>query len=199
MSAPVPGNSNNDSLRAAVRGAPRVHLLLWQDYAEDADHHLQGWLDGHLEQIAGHNWREITVYDYSPGSVFAATPPAGLVLSNADFSGQLRLLGYTERRLAVGPGLRVALVWRRLAPVTRAFHVFVHLVDRDGHSLANADHRPAFDMLDLRSWDGGRLLVDPCELAASGGVPDHLELGLYDPADGFRLQPASLRLPYRPH
>ncbi|MBV9119519.1 MAG: glycosyltransferase family 39 protein [Chloroflexi bacterium] len=184
------------ALQGATAPADRVHLFLWQDYAEDPDGRTLTWLRTRRAQVDGHGFRQITVYDFARTSVFSAQPPSGMTANGTAFSGQLRLIGYREQPL-VGGGVRLDLVWQRLAPIGQELHAFAHLV-RQGQDVAVADHRPGFDMVDLRRWDGSQLLVDEYDLSDAGPAPDGVQIGLYDPSSGNRLEPATLSLPYSP-
>jgi hypothetical protein len=121
--------------------------------------------------------------------------PAGLTPSDAVFSGQLRLVGYAEEPLLEG-GVRVTLVWQRLAPIPTAYNVFVHLLDADGQHAVSADHKPGYGTVDLRTWADARVLVDTYDLTQPLAHPAAVEVGVYDPISGQRLAPSVLRLPY---
>ncbi|MBV8085656.1 MAG: glycosyltransferase family 39 protein [Chloroflexi bacterium] len=178
-----------------TNGAERVHLFLWQDYFADPNSLVRGWLDGHFTEVDGRNFREVNVYDYAAEGVFTDKAPAGLRPSGASFSGQLRLAEYGEEPLLEG-GVRVTLVWQRLAAVPTAYNVFVHLIDADGQHAVSADHKPGYDTIDLRTWTDARVLVDVYDLPEAVSNPATIEIGVYDPVSGQRLTPPALRLPY---
>jgi hypothetical protein len=186
------------SLQAVMAGADRLHLFLWQDFADDPNHAVKRELDRIAHPLAGHGSGETAVYSYATAEPLANEPPPGLSPVGATFSGQLELLGYRQWSADDDQMLRLQLTWRRLAPIGRDFNVFVHEVDSAGQNVAIADHRPAFDTLDLTRWTTTPYLIDEYDLPGDWRHAARLEIGLYDRASGERLSPDSLPLPIQP-
>ncbi len=77
-----------------------------------------------------------------------------------------------------------------MAPVTQDYHVFIHLLDRQGQLVAQADGQPAHWTRPTSTWTVGELVVDRHGLwIPTGTAPGvyQLSLGLYRPEDGQRL------------
>ncbi|HLG70258.1 MAG TPA: hypothetical protein VK009_07525, partial [Chloroflexota bacterium] len=192
---PADGAAFDRAMRAAIGSSDHVELMLWQDFGEDPQHRVRQWLEMNGHGIEGWGSGEIAVYGYFMGDPFPPSPPEGLRPVNARFSDQIELLGYRELSGVDHHGLRLQLAWQRLAPLARNYNVYVHLVDAQGGNLAIADHRPAFNTLNLSEWTGSPYLVDEYELPGDWARGVRLELGLYDPVSRERLSPASLPLP----
>jgi hypothetical protein len=87
-------------------------------------------------------------------------------------------------------GTQLILVWQVLADMETDYIIFVHLLDGDGETLANADHRPPRP---TREWRPGQAIPDRVRLALPPDLPAGeywIEVGLYDADD-----PALSRLP----
>ncbi len=197
---PLPASAEglDQALRSTIGPADRAEVLLWQDFDDDPQHRVKPWLDANEHGVGGWGSGEVAVYGYFTGDPFPASPPEDIVPMRATFSERMELLGYKEWSGFDGRGLRLQLVWQRLAPLDRDYRVFVHLVDGQGGNLAIADHRPAFDTLNLSQWSGSPYVVDEYDLDGDPARAERLEIGLYDPASGARLAPASLTLPLPP-
>ena len=188
----------DDALRSAIGDSDRAELVLWQDFDDDPQHRVKAWLDREQHSIFGWGSGEVAVYGYFTRDPYADEPPPGLTPVGATFSNQIQLVGYREWSGVQHRGLRLQLVWRRLQPLGRDYRVFVHLVDAQGANLAIADHRPAFDTLNLSQWQGKLMVIDEYDLSGDWRPGERLEIGLYDPPSGERLSPASLPLPLDP-
>ena len=119
--------------------------------------------------------------------------PAGALRLDADFGGQIRLLGAAAGDGAAQPGdvLALTLYWQATAPVEQDYTVFVHLLGRHDRVLAQRDAAPGLGARPTGGWTPGQLVADPYLLALPGAAyaPDEAlwEVGLYDPATGRRL------------
>ena len=101
-------------------------------------------------------------------------------------AGAARLAGYRES--VDGDTLRVSLYWQRLAPLPGDLHVFVHLLDPQGHVAAQHDGVPGQGQRPTGGWADGEYVEDVHQLAIPpAGGPWQVEVGLYDPASGERL------------
>jgi uncharacterized membrane protein len=93
-------------------------------------------------------------------------------------------------RAKAGEPLLFDLLWRVTGPVERSYTVFVHLRDRGGRTVAQADAIPAwFGPMPTEGWQTGlqpdaHRLELPADLAAGEYA---LVIGLYEPATGERL------------
>ena len=110
----------------------------------------------------------------------------------ADFGGQVRLLGYelSHTKAAVGEELHITLVWQAEAPVAENYTVFVHLLDENGQWSAGHDGQPDAGRRPMTTWLPREVVADrhqvtlPADLA-SGEY--QVEVGIYLPATGTRL------------
>jgi hypothetical protein len=102
---------------------------------------------------------------------------------DANFGGQVRMLGYTFDAAAD----RLRLVWQASPRAWADYTVFLHIVDAQGKRVAGQDSQPP---VPTSQWGHGEVVID--ERAVS--VPDdlspgryHLEVGLYQAQTGQRL------------
>ncbi len=105
--------------------------------------------------------------------------------------GGHRLVGY-DLVAQTHPAAPVNLVlyWLPAGPTPTRYKVFVHLVDPEGHILAQDDREPGQGEHPTTSWLAGETITDPHTL--SFPITDHpgpygLEVGLYDPITGRRV------------
>ncbi|AKT36200.1 carbohydrate-binding family 9-like protein [Chondromyces crocatus] len=73
----------------------------------------------------------------------SAGPPAGMVETNVDFGGKIKLVGYviSPRQAIYLPGTKIdaMLVWRVEKPLDPGFELFTHLLDENGQLVLNVD------------------------------------------------------------
>ena len=101
------------------------------------------------------------------------------VAANADFGGQMRLLGY---RLASD---RVTLCWSAEAAMAVDYTVFVHIFDAQGKSLGAADGQPRGGLYPTSAWLPGDLVTDEHPLFLPAGAS--VRVGVYRLDTGERL------------
>jgi hypothetical protein len=102
---------------------------------------------------------------------------------------RLAKVAYTSP-VAAGQALPVELQWQTAAPLAEDYHVFIHLLDRQGRMVAQADGQPGQWTRPTTSWRVGETVVDRHGLWISPEMPAgyyQLRLGLYRPGDGRRL------------
>ncbi|HSJ56016.1 MAG TPA: glycosyltransferase family 39 protein [Anaerolineae bacterium] len=118
------------------------------------------------------------------GTAPAAEPE---VRSGALFGDEIELVGYDLEQ--AGGAWRVKLYWQAIAPVTRDYTVFVHLVDAAGQIAAQDDHPPGGTFFPTSTWLPGGVVTDehqvPLPEGDGGGYA--LRIGLYDPETNERL------------
>ena len=111
-----------------------------------------------------------------PGAVFG---PAIHLLSAA----------YPQHSPA-GAVLPVELQWQATSPPAEDYHVFIHLVNGAGETVAQADGQPAMWTRPTSTWREEEIIVDRHGLWLPPELPPglyRLRLGLYRPTDGRRL------------
>jgi hypothetical protein len=130
-------------------------------------------------------------------------PPPGLTsgqiaaLPNrleADFGGEMKLLGYDLQTGSVAPGerLRLTLYWQSQIAMDRDWSIFVHLVDDQDIVVAQRDRYPGRGALATTLLRPGQSFADAYVIPVPGGTyapaPARIEVGLYDVRDGARLR-----------
>lgn len=109
----------------------------------------------------------------------------------ADFGGQIRLLGYDLDVSRVGEGgpARLTLYWQAQAEMDTAYKVFVHLLNGLGQIITQVDREPQAGEAPTTGWLAGEVVVDDIEVAAVEGMAgtQSIAVGLYDPMTGQRL------------
>jgi hypothetical protein len=110
----------------------------------------------------------------------------------ANFGDRATLLGYDLSPVLPQPGetLRLALYWRAEQEMQQSYKVFVHLLDAEGHILAQHDAVPANWTRPTTGWLPGEVIVDVHPLVLEADIPlggYRLEVGLYDAESGVRL------------
>lgn len=117
--------------------------------------------------------------------------PAPQVPLEADFEGQVRLLGYS---LACEPPYApctVRLYWQAATTPDASYTVFVHLVGQEGRAVAQHDGLPEGGFYPTNAWQVGETIEDEHSLTIAADVPtgDYpLVAGLYLLETGQRLQ-----------
>lgn len=124
-----------------------------------------------------------------------------LVCGDDDYSGNVEVLPYTENvglarleeavwspfaQLAgialtdgnvawSGGSVRVVFYWQALEPATADYSALVHLVDAQGHVVAQADGYAVNNTRPLSSWQSGEMIFDTREIL----LPPNLPAGNY--------------------
>lgn len=113
---------------------------------------------------------------------------------DADFGGEMRLLGYDLDRQALRPGesLTLTLYWQSQIAMDRDWSVFVHLLDENDIVVAQRDTYPGLGLMPTRKWAPGQTLADRyvVRLSDTAYAPAQarLQVGLYDFVTGERLR-----------
>jgi len=112
--------------------------------------------------------------------------------TEANFSGQVKLLGYTLEAEEIQPGdsVQLALYWQALANMETSYTVFTHLIDQDERIMGQKDNRPVSGLYPTTEWTPGEKIVDRYEIATAPEIlPGEysIEMGLYELDSGERL------------
>jgi hypothetical protein len=111
---------------------------------------------------------------------------------HAQFGESLALIGgdFLETALQPGQTLAYTLHWQVIDSIARDYTVFNHLLDAEGHMIAQHDSMPQVNQYPTSLWDPGEIVVDPHVIS----LPKELEpgvytlrVGLYEPGTGQRL------------
>ena len=112
--------------------------------------------------------------------------PRPQMTTNFVFDRKIALVGYD---LNASQGLNLTLYWKRLAPITEDYTVFVHVVDARGKIVAQQDQQPDNGADPTSLWDDGEVVVDhyAFNLPSDPHGAYHIDLGLYRAPAGARL------------
>ena len=112
---------------------------------------------------------------------------------NADFGGEMKLLGYNLETTSVMPGepIQLTLYWQSQIAMDRNWSIFTHIVDDQGLIVAQRDRYPGMGALATTLMSPGRTFADryviPLPAATYSPAAAHIEVGLYDLNTGERL------------
>jgi hypothetical protein len=121
--------------------------------------------------------------------------------ADADFGGEMKLLGYAVDSTSVLPGEAVTLTlyWQSEAAMDRNWSIFLHLVDDQNVIVAQRDRYPGMGALATTLLHPGQTFADryvlPLPAAAYAPASAALEVGLYDLLDGARASLLSVQNP----
>jgi hypothetical protein len=106
----------------------------------------------------------------------------------ARFGDGITLNGYDLTPADRGP-LKLSLYWQSNRPIPDDYTVFVHVLDRSGRMIANADSQPGQGSLPTSTWVPGEPIVDVHQVTLPPGSPPpaRIEAGIYLLATGQRL------------
>ncbi|MGH2363826.1 MAG: glycosyltransferase family 39 protein [Chloroflexota bacterium] len=99
----------------------------------------------------------------------------------------LAMFGSVELESIHASPTGVTLTWKDRRPMDSDYSVFVHALASDGHVVAQNDSAPASGAWPTSSWVRGDVIVDRHSLPLPPSTA-LLEVGLYDPRTGQRLQ-----------
>ena len=121
-----------------------------------------------------------------------AALPSDVMAVNANFDGQITLLGYTlnDNFARGGEPLRLTLFWEGQRPPDSNYVVFVHLLDGAGQLVTNHDGVPVNGRYPTTAFRPGDIVADEHPLLLDGGLAAgsyRLAVGLYLPESGVRL------------
>ena len=112
---------------------------------------------------------------------------------DADFQGQIKLLGYRVDQRETWPGdtLTITLYYQALVPFGIDYTVFVHFVDPQGNIVVQQDTLTGMGRYPTTLWQPGQIIADTFHLnlpewtpAPSSGI---LEVGFYNRETQQRL------------
>lgn len=95
-----------------------------------------------------------------------------------------------DARVSPGQPVRLDLMWRVTEPPSQPYSAFVHLVDGEGHTVAQADGAPRHGLEPLPHFAPGEAVTDCRALLVPRGAhmgQYTLRAGLYDPDTGERV------------
>jgi hypothetical protein len=112
---------------------------------------------------------------------------------DADFQGQIKLLGYHLPHQKTWPGdrLPVTLYYQAMVPFGIDYTVFVHFVGPDGDIITQRDTYPGLGRYPTTMWAPGETIADTIYLAIPDWAPvpgtGTFAVGFYDRQTQLRL------------
>lgn len=109
-----------------------------------------------------------------------------------NFQGRLSMLGYdiSSPKLTAGDSLHLRLFWQGQSVMSQSYKFFVHVVDGDGHLLAQYDGIPGGNTLPTTGWLPQEVVTDSFDISipedAAAGLYQ-VQIGFYDAVTGTRL------------
>lgn len=117
----------------------------------------------------------------------------------ARLGDHLTILGVEAEPDVLQPGQQaiVRVLWRAEQPPDEDYSVFVHLVDKDGLTVAQRDTMPGGGLRPTSQWSAGETRLEEYEikLPATAYTPNRAQwlVGMYDAATGQRLPAAAVK------
>lgn len=108
----------------------------------------------------------------------------------ANFGGEVRLLGYTTANDQPRSGLNVILYWQEEQAMDEDYIVFVHVLDKSGNLIASHDSQPVNGRFPTSTWREGLIVPDIHTIDFPTELPNdeyQIMVGLYVPETGERL------------
>ncbi len=108
---------------------------------------------------------------------------------DADFGGQVRLLGYDEPHVTAD-GVSVRLAWQGVGAERGDWTRFAQLIGADGALRGQNDSPPQNGTYPTNLWQNGEFVTEAVNIPLENPLPAgeySLLVGLYNPADGARL------------
>jgi len=138
-------------------------------------------------------WAVIRPAFASPRLISSTDAAATIEGADLTYGSTARLLGVALDRTSVAPGdwLAVRACWEAVAPMTREYTVFVHLVGRENARVAERYTYPGLGRFPTSLWPVGQAFCDVYRLRVEDWAPVpelyDLVIGLYDTSTGERL------------
>jgi hypothetical protein len=91
----------------------------------------------------------------------ASLPIAPQKPVNANFNGEMRLVGYRiATPPAAGQPFQLTLIWQALAHIAHDYTLFIHLDDASGNRISQRDRRPGNGSYPTSDWSSGDIVVE---------------------------------------
>jgi uncharacterized membrane protein len=186
-----------DALAAGLAGLEGAWLVQWQDEVVDPTG-VTAFLLGAAgsEQPGDATFWGLgrpRHFRWPTGAAFPAEPPAWQAV-NANFAGQVELLGFSQPPCQPGPDVQpcpLYLFWRALQPLTADLKLSAYLAGAGGQRWSEPQDRrlSAYQYPTFR-WQPDKTIISELLLPAEPGTPPgeyQLWLQLYDEATGLPM------------
>ncbi len=107
------------------------------------------------------------------------------IAQNANFGGVIALVGYdAPPTLKPNETLKLNLYWQARGKMDKPLTIFVHLLDKNGHVVAQKDAQPLNGARPTQTWVAGEYLGDNYQLPLTLPPGEYrIEIGWYDASD----------------
>ena len=110
----------------------------------------------------------------------------------ANFEGRISMMGYAfgSTTLHGGDSLHLTLYWQGQSVMSTSYKFFVHIVDGQGHLLAQHDDIPGGEASPTTGWLPREVVTDSFDLPVPGDSSPgtyQIQAGFYDAVTGERL------------
>jgi hypothetical protein len=150
---------------------------------------------GFMAGLAGITPFVVIAPHYAPPPELTAQQQAAISHRvDANFGGEMKLLGFDLETAAVMPGepVRLTLYWQSLIPMDRNWSIFLHVVDDQNVIVAQRDRYPGQGALATTLLQPGQTFADRYEFVLPevtyAPASAYIEVGLYDWNDAGRLR-----------
>jgi len=177
------GDLTATQIIAAAERTGAAAVLIWNNHLTNFDDFMSYLPTRYVrEQMVGDDreiWRR-----FDPAAI--AHPQAATLFEVA------QLDGYDLPRAKVEPGdtIPLTLFWRAAGPTPVDYTAFVHVVDSDGHTVAQADGPPAGGTPPSSLWVPGQIVIDAHAIEVPPDIQPgtyRLSVGIYDPRTSRRV------------
>jgi hypothetical protein len=186
---PIDTASTESELGDIAAKQQRLFTVLWATDESDPQGVVEGWLDQHGYKAIDRWYGNVRLALYATPLSFVSQSTSPL---NVTFGDRINLIGYAigASEARAGDLLPLVLTWRASQSPTQNYKVFVHMLDRHDHIVAQRDSEPLSGRSPTTSWQPGQSIADNYGLLVAPGTPpgEHrIEVGMYDLATGARL------------
>lgn len=110
------------------------------------------------------------------------------VSQNADFNGQISLVGIDLPPVVENNAVEFDLIWESIGEVDINYTVFIHLLSEEGDIVEQSDGQPTGGRYPTSAWSSKEMIVDSRQWVTNAPPGNYrLQIGLYDLQTGLRL------------
>jgi len=184
-----PGQTRPD-LEAIVSQHAKIFAVLWATDESDPGRFVEGWLDERTYKALDTWYGNVRLAIYAVPQAGPATEMAHPLSASLD--DKVMLLGYSllSEQAYAGDILQLTLFWQALTALEERYVVFIHVLDADGHIVAQRDTEPGGGAMLTTTWQPGQIIADNYGLLISPGTPPgeyKVKVGMYALDSGTRL------------
>lgn len=174
-------------LERATENHSRLWFLsVWTPPA-DPNNRVELWLATHTFPLETREFGGYRLTLFSTPTEPALSGHMGAVFGDLFRLERFALAHRVEEQSTI---LQLTLEWQALRPADRDYQVFVHVYDRQGELITQADHSPVAGFYPTSTWSLGQVVQDRVAVelpAALNAGAYQLAVGVYDWRSGERL------------